>query len=127
MDIRKLIPLVLAAAVCLSPHRARAQEVSLAGVVTDTTDARLPGVSVTALHVDTGNTFIGLSDTSGQYQISGLRTGVYKVTAELQGFQTISKIYRQERIRRGAEFSFGLLAIVRQSAPDRHRRRLLEI
>jgi len=86
--------MVLIAALCAlvaAPRLAHAQEVSLAGVVTDTTDARLPGVAITALHVDTGNTFIGVSDVSGQYQISGLRTGVYKVTAELQGFRTMSQ------------------------------------
>jgi len=73
------------------PLRVDAQEVSLAGAVIDTTDARLPGVSITALHVDTGNTFVGISDPSGQYQISGLRTGIYKMTAELQGFRSVTQ------------------------------------
>jgi carboxypeptidase family protein len=75
----------------LSPQVARAQDTSLSGIVTDSTDARLPGVTVTALHVDTGNTFAGVTDVTGQYQISGMRTGVYRVTAELQGFRPVTQ------------------------------------
>ncbi len=36
-----------------------AQDTSLTGTASDATDARLPGVTITALHVDTGNTFLG--------------------------------------------------------------------
>ena len=69
----------------------RAQDTTIAGTVTDATEARMPGVTITALHVETGNTFVGLSDVTGQYLIAGLRTGVYKVTAELQGFRPVSQ------------------------------------
>jgi hypothetical protein len=37
------------------PSVVRAQEVALSGTVTDSTDAVLPGVTVTAVHVDSGN------------------------------------------------------------------------
>ena len=65
---------------------AAAQDVGLAGTITDTTDAVLPGATVTATHVDTGNAFTGVSDTAGQYRIVGMRPGVYRITAELSGF-----------------------------------------
>jgi hypothetical protein len=64
----------------------RAQETALSGTVMDSTDAVLPGVTVTALHVESGNTFTGVTDARGTYQINGLRAGVYKLTVELQGF-----------------------------------------
>ncbi len=91
MNVRTIVLLATFVTLIAIPLRLDAQEVSLAGAVTDTTDARLPGVSITALHVDTGNTFVGISDPSGQYQISGLRTGIYKVTAELQGFRSVTQ------------------------------------
>jgi len=83
---------VIALALLLTlPQAARAQDTSIVGVVTDATDARLPGVTVTALHVDTGNTYVAVTETAGQFQISGARTGVYKVTAELSGFRSVSQ------------------------------------
>jgi hypothetical protein len=89
---------VLAGALCgvlfCTAELARAQEVSLAGKITDTTDAVLPGATVTALHVDTGNAFVGITDASGEYRINALRVGVYKITVELAGFATIT----QERV-----------------------------
>ena len=57
----------------------------------DTTEARLPGVTVTARHVQTGNTFLGVTDASGQYTIAGLRTGQYRITADLTGFRSVTQ------------------------------------
>src|SRR6266446_6147828 len=67
------------------PFIASAQDASLSGTVTDSTGAVLPGVTVTALHVATGNTFVGVTDGRGNYRIAA-RTGQFKVTAELSGF-----------------------------------------
>src|SRR5437868_6275260 len=85
--------IILLAIVAVSTP-ARAQGVGLAGKITDSTDAVLPGVTITALHIDSGNTFVGVTDTSGEYRINALRPGVYKVTAELPGFATAT----QERL-----------------------------
>ena len=70
---------------------AHAQETVLSGTVVDATEAVLPGVTVTALHVDSGNTFVGVSDQAGQYRIGALRTGIYKITTELAGFTTATR------------------------------------
>ena len=67
---------------------AAAQETVIAGTVADETGGVLPGVTVTALHVDSGNTFLGVSDGTGGYRIGALRTGMYNVSAELTGFAT---------------------------------------
>ena len=89
--MRKLCSAMWFATFCLSlavAAPAAAQEIALGGTVADETGGVLPGVTVTALHVDSGNTFLGVSDVSGGYRIGALRTGVYNVSAELSGFAT---------------------------------------
>ncbi len=66
------------------------QDTLITGTVTDTTGAVLPGVTVTATLVASGNIFIGVSDGSGQFRVGPLRPGVYRVTAELGGFNTVT-------------------------------------
>lgn len=77
--------------ICANPIRSLAQDTTLSGIVTDTTDAVLPGVTVTALHVDSGNTFVGVSDAEGRFRVGPLRTGRYTITVELQGFATVRR------------------------------------
>jgi hypothetical protein len=69
----------------------RAQDIALSGTVKDATDAVLPGVTVTALHLDSGNIFVGVTDASGSYLIGSMRPGEYKVTAELPGFTIVTQ------------------------------------
>ena len=64
-----------------------AQEATLNGVVTDATMAVLPGVSIKALHQDSGNTFEAVTDQRGAYRIP-VRIGVYKITVKKSGFAT---------------------------------------
>jgi hypothetical protein len=73
----------------VTPLAAAAQEVSLSGVITDSTESVLPGTTVTAVHVESGNAFTGVADASGEYRIGSMRPGIYKVTAELSGFSSI--------------------------------------
>ena len=80
------IGLILSIALVLAhATSALAQESTIVGTVTDSTDAVLPGVTITALKLDNGNTFIDVSGTSGGYRLA-LRPGTYKITAELTGF-----------------------------------------
>ena len=72
------------------PPLAHAQEATLNGTVRDNTGGVLPGVPVTATHEAAGTTFVGVTDQNGAYRIS-LRTGVYRVTAELAGFTTVAR------------------------------------
>ena len=83
----QLVSVAIAAlfSVLLLPSSARAQDGTAVGTVTDATNAVLPGVTVTALRVDSGNTSVDVTDASGAYRLS-LRPGVYKLTAELAGF-----------------------------------------
>src|SRR5262249_28460171 len=81
---------ILAAALGLAfvlPSAGYAQtDVVINGTITDSTDAVLPGVTVTALKIDNGNTFVEVTDAQGNYRLS-VRPGVYKITAELAGFR----------------------------------------
>jgi hypothetical protein len=47
-------------------------------------------VNVTAIHQASGNTFEGVTDERGTYRIA-TRAGVYRVSAALQGFATITR------------------------------------
>src|SRR5262245_26036923 len=76
--------------VLLLPILAFAQEAALSGVVTDSTGAVLPGVTVTAVNQASGNTFTAVTDGRGAYQIP-IRVGTYKVTTELTGFRTLTR------------------------------------
>ena len=66
-----------------------AQEIALTGSVQDETGGALPGVTVTARHLSTGNTFLGVTDATGIYRIGAMRPGEYTVEAVLSGFATL--------------------------------------
>src|SRR5215510_7804852 len=48
------------------------------------------GTTVTALHQASGNVFVAVTDDRGFYRLP-LRTGVYRITVELQGFATANR------------------------------------
>src|SRR5262245_54428726 len=61
---------------------------TVSGTISDVTGALIPGVKVTATNNATGVVSTALSNETGTYNIPSLLPGVYKVTAELSGFQT---------------------------------------
>src|SRR6266487_4427133 len=91
---RPRVILVLAAVVSLAfPLSGLAQKTTgdVTGTVTDSTGAVLPGASVTAVCTDTNLTRNAISDAQGGFRIPELPVCVYKVTAELQGFKSVSR------------------------------------
>ena len=83
--------------------------------MTDTTGGVLPGVTVTAVNEASGNTFEGVTDERGVFRIA-LRTGAYRVTAQLQGFAVVT--------RSGLELLVGQQAVVNlQVSPSTSRPR----
>src|SRR6267142_1932022 len=76
--------------VILLPLAAYAQEASITGTITDQTGGVLPGVTITATHVDTGNTFVGVTDERGAFRLP-LRTGNLPIAVELAGFTTVNR------------------------------------
>src|SRR5438876_11614061 len=63
---------------------------TLTGIVEDPQKALIPGVSITATNTQTGVTTSVVSNDSGTYNIPTLIPGVYKLTAELPGFQSVT-------------------------------------
>jgi hypothetical protein len=58
----------------------------LSGVVTDADNAVLPGVTVEAVHIDTGTRYSGQTGGDGQFSFQNVRPGPYVVSASLEGF-----------------------------------------
>ena len=92
MQTKLLTSAAVAMALLVSvPVSVRAQEIRLSGTVTDATDAVLPGATVTALHVSSGNTFVAITDGEGLFRIGAMRPGVYNVNVELSGFTRVAR------------------------------------
>ena len=85
--VRWLLMIALIVAV---PAASQAQEAVLTGTVTDATGAVLPGVTLTAVHEATGNTFETVTDANGSFRLA-VRVGAHRVTAQLSGFQTVTR------------------------------------
>jgi hypothetical protein len=81
--------LVLGMIVAL-PSVGYAQDSVMTGTVTDSTGAVLPGVTVTATNVDSGNTFVAVTDERGNFRLP-VRIGNFRITAELTGFSTVNR------------------------------------
>jgi hypothetical protein len=86
---------ILAASVCLATCAltASAQEFRgrLNGTVTDTSGAVLPGVTVTATSPALIQPQILVTGPDGDYRVIALPAGVYELTFELSGFQTLKR------------------------------------
>jgi hypothetical protein len=61
---------------------------TVSGTISDFTGALIPGVTITATNNATGVVTTVISNEAGVYNFASLLPGVYKVTAELPGFQT---------------------------------------
>jgi len=86
-SIRVLLATLLVLAL---PVVGRAQEATFAGTVTDPTGGVLPGVTITAVHEATGNTFTAVTDDRGEFRLP-VRVGVYRIATELSGFTTVNR------------------------------------
>ncbi|MGH9258274.1 MAG: carboxypeptidase-like regulatory domain-containing protein, partial [Vicinamibacterales bacterium] len=84
-----LVRLIVASTLLILPIMVHAQDITVSalvsGTVTDSTGGVLPGVTLRAVHAATGNTFEAVTDELGTYRMP-VRVGVFRVTAELQGF-----------------------------------------
>ena len=74
----------------LVPMGASAQEATFAGSVTDSTGGVLPGVTITAVHEASGNTFTTVTDERGEFRLP-VRVGTYRIATELSGFATVNR------------------------------------
>jgi hypothetical protein len=98
--MKRLLFALLALSIPLATY---AQEATLNGTVTDSTGSVLPGVTVEAVHEAAGNTFTGVTDGRGAYQVP-VRVGTYRITVQLPGFTTVT--------RGGVEVLVGQTAVI---------------
>jgi len=89
--LRGILPGVVAIALlalsCVSGLLGQAGRASISGVVTDSTRAVAPGVSVTATNTSTNFSVSALTNEVGVYRLPLLPLGPYTVTAKRQGFK----------------------------------------
>src|SRR5262245_1717821 len=78
---------LLLIAVFAVPTFGQTTNATLGGTASDSTGALIPGVTVTATNTQTGIVTTQLTNETGAYQFASLQTGVYKVSAEIPGFQ----------------------------------------
>jgi hypothetical protein len=83
-----------------SPAPAQVVGATLAGTVVDSTDARVPGVSISLTNLANGRTQIMVSTARGEYRAVALQPASYRVTASLDGF---TQIERQVTLAVGTE------------------------
>jgi hypothetical protein len=85
--------LVLAAMLLVSavPAFGQRSSATIRGTVRDSTQAVLPGATVTATNEDTGLVRSVPTNTSGVYSLPDLPIGRYKVEAEMAGFKKASR------------------------------------
>ncbi|MEO8519936.1 MAG: TonB-dependent receptor [Acidobacteriota bacterium] len=81
--------MALLAALAASAVTAQERFGGLAGIVVDSSQAPVPGVTITATNAQTGATRTAVTGADGAYRIPDLEPGRYAVAVELQGFQKV--------------------------------------
>ena len=87
--LRTTAVLWIAALSVLAPAataRAQQTESRVVGTITDSSQAVLPGVTVTVTSTRTGAVRTAVTDSDGRYTVTNLGSGPYEVGAELSGF-----------------------------------------
>src|SRR5947199_9266061 len=73
-----------------------AQTSSLQGIITDAQSAAVPEAIVTATNLGTSASRKALTDATGEYTISQVQPGDYKIVVEKPGFRThVSEVVLQ--------------------------------
>src|SRR5881396_3371702 len=80
---------VVALLVIAAPVAAQGTTADVVGVVMDSSGGRLPGATIAARNVATGQQQTAATDSQGNFQILRLAPGRYQISAALDGFRTI--------------------------------------
>ena len=91
LSVGVLIALIALVAPAAAAAQAQAANGNIEGIVRDTTDAPLPGVTVTVTNMDTGTARTSITNDEGVYRAILLPLGRYRIVAELQGFKTFEQ------------------------------------
>ncbi|MCP5113857.1 MAG: carboxypeptidase regulatory-like domain-containing protein, partial [bacterium] len=85
------LALPLLASALVSTASAQLSTGTITGIVTDPSQAVLPGAAVELTSVETGVTTTAEANASGEYTIPLLQPGTYQLTAVQSGFRTYQR------------------------------------
>jgi hypothetical protein len=88
---RGILVAVFLLVLLVSGLRAQTAGATINGTVTDETGAVVPGATVTASSIETGQSSSAVSDQAGRYTILDLSAGHYDIKATRQGFTTVER------------------------------------
>jgi hypothetical protein len=88
---RNLVAAAIALLLACAPAFAQQTTGGITGRVVDQQGAAVPGVTVTAKSSQTGFMRQEVTDAEGLFRLNALPVGLYDVSAELQGFTTMSR------------------------------------
>src|SRR4030095_5399897 len=80
----------------------------IAGVVTDTSGAVMPGATVTVTNTQTNQVRTAVTNSTGSYVFPNQLPGVYTVKVEVQGFQTKVANNVELQVQQTARLDFSL-------------------
>lgn len=99
-----------------SPAAAQTSQAEMRGTVLDQNGGALPGVTVTATHVDTGAVRTAITSDTGVFLMPALPIGLYRVQLELAGFGTVVRENLRLEVGQAAVLSFSMkLATVQET------------
>jgi hypothetical protein len=97
-----------------APLAAQTVTGTVQGTVTDTTDAPIPGVTVTIRNAETGTTREVVTNERGFYNAPFLAIGPYRLSATLAGFGTVTRDRVDVRLNETLSVNFRLDPSVRE-------------
>ena len=65
------------------------QQATVRGTVVDPSKSVVPGVTITAAEISSGRRYVAVTDAHGEYQLTNIEPGRYKLQAEIDGFATV--------------------------------------
>jgi hypothetical protein len=98
------------------PVAAQTSQSDIRGTVVDQSGGGLPGVTVTATHVDTGTLRTTVTSETGVFLMPALPVGLYRLQLELAGFTTVVRDNLRLEVGQSALLNFGMkLATVEET------------
>ena len=109
MSLLRSVALCVVAVALAAPEAwAQTDTGVIAGAITDASGAVVPGARVTARNQNTGSSFAGVSNESGNYVISALPPGLYEVAVTAGGFARASRSGVTLNLQTRLELNFSL-------------------
>ena len=89
--LRNLIACIAMLAIVAGPTFAQTDTGRIEGVVTDSTNAAIPGATAVAIHVETNERFEATSNGDGFFVITPLKPGNYTLEVSASGFKKVER------------------------------------